>query len=224
MAFDYPILQMGSRGEYVGKAQVRLQEAGFYSGTIDNIFGTKTLAAVRSFQSSKGLTSDGIIGPNTWAKLVEGADESMVLPPGDFTLRPIPIWMQTGFSVLQEEIREIPGIRHHPGILEMHKVTSLKAKDDETAWCASAMCYVLKNSGLPHTGSAAAASYANYGVATYPRFGAIVVWPHHVAFYLDDDGSGGAYIMGGNQRNEFCISHYSAAGMQGAKFRFPAGF
>ncbi len=37
---------------------------------VDGIFGPLTEAAVKAFQQSKGLTADGIVGPNTWPKLV----------------------------------------------------------------------------------------------------------------------------------------------------------
>ena len=42
----------------------------FTCGTIDGKFGTKTLAAVRQFQQANGLTVDGIVGKNTWKKLL----------------------------------------------------------------------------------------------------------------------------------------------------------
>ena len=37
---------------------------------VDGIFGPLAEAAVKAFQQSKGLTADGIVGPNTWPKLV----------------------------------------------------------------------------------------------------------------------------------------------------------
>jgi hypothetical protein len=36
---------------------------------IDGIFGDKTLARVKEFQRSRGLTVDGVVGPKTWAAL-----------------------------------------------------------------------------------------------------------------------------------------------------------
>jgi peptidoglycan hydrolase-like protein with peptidoglycan-binding domain len=36
---------------------------------MDGIFGAKTLAAVRAFQRSRGLTVDGVVGPLTWGAL-----------------------------------------------------------------------------------------------------------------------------------------------------------
>ena len=38
-------------------------------GDIDGIWGPTTEAAVKSFQSTNGLTSDGLVGYNTWSRL-----------------------------------------------------------------------------------------------------------------------------------------------------------
>ena len=37
---------------------------------VDGIFGPLTESAVKAFQQGKNLTADGIVGPNTWPKLV----------------------------------------------------------------------------------------------------------------------------------------------------------
>ncbi len=39
---------------------------------VDGIFGPKTDAFVRGFQSALGIASDGIVGPITWRALVSG--------------------------------------------------------------------------------------------------------------------------------------------------------
>lgn len=43
--------------------------------TADAIFGTRTKKAVAAFQSSAGLSSDGICGPKTWGALIGVKDE-----------------------------------------------------------------------------------------------------------------------------------------------------
>lgn len=66
---EYPLLRQGLRGSYVRFLQ-KLLESKFYPvGTIDGIFGSRTLSAVRSFQSANSLAVDGIVGPNTWNAL-----------------------------------------------------------------------------------------------------------------------------------------------------------
>jgi peptidoglycan hydrolase-like protein with peptidoglycan-binding domain len=37
---------------------------------VDGVFGAGTNSAVRSFQSAQGLGVDGIVGDNTWNKMV----------------------------------------------------------------------------------------------------------------------------------------------------------
>ena len=61
-----PVLsRMGSRGDEVRRIQTKLKSLGFYSGAVDGIYGTKTQSAVKKFQSSVGITADGIAGPKT---------------------------------------------------------------------------------------------------------------------------------------------------------------
>ena len=59
----------GSRGTEVTNIQTRLKSWGYYTGWIDGIYGTYTVSAVKKFQSSHGLTPDGIAGPATLAKI-----------------------------------------------------------------------------------------------------------------------------------------------------------
>ncbi|MGH2903214.1 MAG: peptidoglycan-binding protein [Solirubrobacteraceae bacterium] len=58
------VLSYGSEGR-----QVQLLQQALGSIKVDGIFGPETEAAVRSFQSSHGLTVDGVVGPLTSAVL-----------------------------------------------------------------------------------------------------------------------------------------------------------
>lgn len=55
----------GSRGQEVTTIQTKLKRWGYYSGNIDGIYGSQTLAAVKWFQSKNGLVVDGIAGTKT---------------------------------------------------------------------------------------------------------------------------------------------------------------
>lgn len=61
--------KMGSRGSEVRNIQTRLKNWGYYTGSIDGIYGTATKNAVIAFQKKNGLTADGIAGPKTLEKI-----------------------------------------------------------------------------------------------------------------------------------------------------------
>jgi peptidoglycan hydrolase-like protein with peptidoglycan-binding domain len=62
---------LGSTKTVVVKEVQRLLKAdGYYSGSVDGIFGPLTTLAIKAYQASLSLTQDGIIGPNTWVSLV----------------------------------------------------------------------------------------------------------------------------------------------------------
>ena len=94
-----PVLRRGSRGDLVVWAQEHLAGAGQASLPVTGIYGKQTVAAVRSFQLSRGLSDDGAISTRTWNALLavdpirmrwsggkagtsrSGASASRVLPP-----------------------------------------------------------------------------------------------------------------------------------------------
>lgn len=63
-------LRNGSKGTQVKVLQWLLSLNGYNVGTVDGIFGSKTLAAVKAYQQAKGLTVDGVVGKNTWKALL----------------------------------------------------------------------------------------------------------------------------------------------------------
>ena len=59
------VYRRGSSGEQVKRIQTKLKNWGYYDGAADGIYGSRTVAAVKYFQRSNGLTADGICGPAT---------------------------------------------------------------------------------------------------------------------------------------------------------------
>lgn len=66
-------LKRGSSGPDVLTLQSTLKQLGFDPNGVDGMFGPGTEAAVIAFQKSKGLTPDGMVGPNTTAALQSSA-------------------------------------------------------------------------------------------------------------------------------------------------------
>lgn len=62
-------LKNGSKGSNARNLQNYLKTMGYNPGPIDGIFGPKTKAAVKRLQKAMGLSTDGIVGKNTWAAI-----------------------------------------------------------------------------------------------------------------------------------------------------------
>ena len=69
-------LRYDMRSDAVLKLQQDLSKLGYYSGTISGHFGSKTEAAVMSFQKANGLSADGIAGSKTLAKIATALGNS----------------------------------------------------------------------------------------------------------------------------------------------------
>jgi hypothetical protein len=67
-----PVLGLHSTGDLVVWLQEHLVSVG-YATAVDGDFGPLTQTAVEQFQSVRGLTVDGIVGPATWAALLRYA-------------------------------------------------------------------------------------------------------------------------------------------------------
>lgn len=77
--FNWQLVQSltdGASGAKVRQLQYMLATVSEYidavpSVSVDGIFGSATLAAVRAYQSFAGLTVDGVVGPTTWYSLYD---------------------------------------------------------------------------------------------------------------------------------------------------------
>lgn len=68
----FPVVKKQTGQQAGAKAvQALLNLNGYNVGTPDGLFGTGSETKLKMFQSENGLTSDGVCGANTWAKLCE---------------------------------------------------------------------------------------------------------------------------------------------------------
>jgi len=65
----WPVVQNGSQGHPIRTLQFLLRARG-HNLTVDGMFGPATEAAVKAFQTSKGMTADGIMNSPTWSTLI----------------------------------------------------------------------------------------------------------------------------------------------------------
>lgn len=146
-----------------------------------------------------------------------------------------PIWLE--HALKDEGLKEVRG-GENPRIIEMFTHTSYYAKEDEIAWCAAAVCCWLEECGLPSTHSAAAISFATYGIALdEPREGCICVIRakrkgadkatgstsgNHVALWLAQDTER-IWLFGGNQGDSAKKSSFGLGSYEVVAYRWPEG-
>lgn len=108
-------------------------------------------------------------------------------------------------------VHEIRGPRDEARVLQYHQATSLRARNDETAWCSSFVNWTMQQAGVRGTGSAAARSWLQWGRAVpkdaqHVRPGDVIVFPRgnnpaqgHVAIVSEVLDDGRVRVIGGNQ-------------------------
>lgn len=223
-------LRQGDRGPEVRKLQLLLtaQRMPAHRLTADGSFGQKTLNALKAFQEKAHLEVDGVAGPATWRAL--GLDVKPNKPPATTSSD----WMEVAGAELG--IREDARAGHHTQrILEYHQTTTLKATQDEIAWCSSFVNWVLKEAGIQGTNSAAAKSWLTWGrELKEPQVGAITITKkkgadiangstsgYHVAFFHSAGPSTKFSLLGGNQGDAVRIRTYDSTKYEYVKYRWP---
>ena len=63
------LYKKGASGQTVREIQTRLKNWGYYTGTVDGIYGSGTEEAIKKFQKKNGLAVDGQTGDKTLAAL-----------------------------------------------------------------------------------------------------------------------------------------------------------
>lgn len=138
-------------------------------------------------------------------------------------------------SIAEEELgeTEIAGKKHNPRILEYHATTG-GAKEDETAWCASYVNWVLKESGYEGAGSAWSHAWKSWGDGlSKPAVGAVafIDWGKvdpkktgkgHVGFVVGKTAKNRIVLLGGNQGDQVKYAAFKESLIQA--YRVPKGY
>jgi uncharacterized protein (TIGR02594 family) len=160
-------------------------------------------------------------------------DEVMSVETVPRRLRPYE-WAKKEWSA---NIKELSGKeKNNPRIIWYHSFTTLRATDDETAWCSAFMnAAAIMGGGYPGTRSAAAISWEKYGVEIAPenaQEGDILIFKRkdaqnpqarHVAFFKQayvENGKKVIECLGGNQSNSVCIAKLKGETLVAVR-RFP---
>lgn len=86
-----PVLQLGSQGAAVVELQALLKLLGYYTGSVDGAYQESTAQAVAAFQQAAGLPPDGIVGVDTWNRLLPASTATSTPSPAAAVPTPSPV-------------------------------------------------------------------------------------------------------------------------------------
>ena len=120
-------------------------------------------------------------------------------------------------QIIEEEalrgVVEVDGPEANPRIMEYLATTTIRATDDITPWCSALMNWSVEKAGYTGTGSAASASWYNWGkTVKIPKRGDLIGFIRedgsgHIGVFIEEHSS--YYeILGGNQDNRIKISKF----------------
>jgi peptidoglycan hydrolase-like protein with peptidoglycan-binding domain len=100
----------------VRRLQGALRNGAYAPGPVDGLYGPLTEGAVRRFQQTHGLTSDGVVGSQTWAELRAASPEQRRAPPA---IRPGAGYRSPGESARVLDVQRMLGsLRYERGPLD----------------------------------------------------------------------------------------------------------
>lgn len=196
----------------VATVQAQLKKLGFNPGAIDGIRGRNTIRAVKAFQKSRRLVSDGIVGPRTWAKLFPKQklpNAVDTVPWLDLALSKKGLHEKRDNSFLKRWLRSDGGSIGDPA---------------KIPWCGdfveTCIAVTMPDETVPNN-PYWARNWTKFGVECEPQRGAVLVFRRgsggHVGFYMGEDKT--AYrVLGGNQSNAVTITRISKARCIGVRW------
>jgi len=197
--------------------QTALKTQGFDPGTLDGIWGRRTVAAVKAFQKARGLTADGVVGPHTSRALFVNA-----VQPQNITML---VWMEEARRLMG--VREVVGSGSNRMILQWADDLDIHYKDDDIPWCGLFVAHcigaTLTEEPLP-TNPLGARNWLTFGTGCAPTWGAVLVfwrgsrdgWQGHVGFYEGEDEVA-YHVLGGNQSNSVSVARIRKDRLLGAR-------
>jgi uncharacterized protein (TIGR02594 family) len=218
------MLKKGMSGPEVLAFKAILIKLGYALTPGNDSFGELTEKVVKKFQSKNGLTVDGVVGPKTLA-VMKGEPQAPAPTPikGQYThVHPID-WVRNE-ARLFNGVKEIPGAKDNPRIVEYHKHSANiggpnATHHDEVPWCSSLWNAAADSCGMFKTDNALASSWDNYvGKALkkgdWVEEGDLVrikdsnhITAANKRFQWTDEGTFDG--CGGNQGNQIKVSTYS---------------
>ncbi len=203
--------------------QRRLKLLGHDPGLLDGAIGPKTIAAIKAFQTARGLEVDGVVGPKTIAVLSGG-----VIPVGS---RPVtdtaalPPWYIEARRLLGT--KEAAGKANSSVIMRWAERLRIWYPEDAVAWCGlfTAHCIGVAVPDEPQpSNQLGARNWLKFGVPCSPVLGAILVfsrpgssWSGHVGFYAGEDASTYS-VLGGNQSDAVTITRIAKSRLLGVRW------
>lgn len=187
--------------------QRALKGHGFDPGEIDGVWGRKSIAATKAFQTANGLTVDGVVGPKTTAALFKKSASAATDPA------PL-VWLEEARRL--QGLRETPGGGNNPAILNWAGRLGIPYRSDDIPWCGLFVAHcigsTLPEEVLPRSPLTARA-WAFCGESCEPGLGSILVFWRgsktgvlgHVGFYIGEDETA-YHVLGGNQSDSVNVA------------------
>ncbi|MEL6784624.1 MAG: peptidoglycan-binding protein [Pseudomonadota bacterium] len=200
--------------------------------TVDGIRGRETIRQVKGFQAKHGLHVDGLVGPNTWAKMQKVSDTTTTLVNsvamgnrhGAFDVAP---WMDFAKSMDGWHER-----RDYGKVKRFLSTVSSWFDPIKHPWCgmwmAAVIAHCLPDEKLPKN-PAGSINWRDWGDECKPQYGAILVfwrgkptgWKGHIGFYVGEDATC-YHVWGANQRNAVNVTRIKKTRLRKGGCRWPS--